>query len=530
MSWYRKYRPTKISELDLVSVKAIFLKMLEQAYIPQVLLFAGPKGTGKTSSSRILAAILNDPANADLVDKVYFQKETKSKKNKFLEADSQNQDIAKIFTGKSYAVQEMDAASNRGIDEVRALKEQVYLPPTYGKMTVYILDEAHMLTTEAFNALLKLLEEPPPHAIFILATTELHKVPETIISRATVVNFTKASEEEIKNSLQRVITGEKIVAEETALELIVAYADGSFRDGVKYLEMATLSGKVTLETAEKAVGSSSTAKIESLLTALLKKDQEEVLKIIQDLRQVNFNEKFFYKKLFEYLHQDLLKAYKVSQGKAKYDQKITLFLLDKLLLANLNAYSPIAFLPLEIALLKMLGSASKKPSSPAPEKSSPQSVTKKISQEKNSTEQAKKKVLVEEKPTVDMDLVDEEHEDEDTFAMLTPLELSDENLSASWQKIISEVEQNNFSLAALLRSAKLLQVVSNNFKIGVYYSFHKERLEQRKFTEIIENCAEKVLGFKIKFIVNICTAPEKADIQEVTTNQNLTALAEEVLL
>src|SRR5579859_2130216 len=190
MSWYRQYRPITLAGLHLVSVRETLQQLLGSGQFPHALLFAGPKGTGKTSAARIVGAILNDPANAEFVQSVFFGGKKKSKAVvNFQEPNSSDPIVQQIQRGTSYVVIELDAASHRGIDDIRQLKERVHLPPAEGLIALYILDEAHMLTTEAFNALLKLLEEPPPHAVFILATTELHKIPETIISRCAVVQL-----------------------------------------------------------------------------------------------------------------------------------------------------------------------------------------------------------------------------------------------------------------------------------------------------------------------------------------------------
>jgi len=157
MAWHRKHRPQLVSELHLASVRTALEKLMASKNFPQVFLFAGPKGTGKTSTSRILGAMLNDPLNADVVDAFFFKKPLK-KARSLQNPDIKSDFSRRVYEGNSFVVQEMDAASNRGIDDIRALKERVMLPPQEGKVTVYILDEAHMLTTEAFNALLKLLE------------------------------------------------------------------------------------------------------------------------------------------------------------------------------------------------------------------------------------------------------------------------------------------------------------------------------------------------------------------------------------
>lgn len=187
MSLYLKYRPQKISDLDLDSVRETLSKMVESGKIPQALLFAGPRGTGKTSAARILAKVLNCEENLE----------------KIKEPCNRCGQCTSITNGSNIDVIEIDAASHRGIDDVRALIESAKLAPARARNRVYIIDEAHMLTLEASNALLKTLEEPPSNAYFILATTEPEKLIPTIRSRTTIVNFKKASKKEIIFSLEK---------------------------------------------------------------------------------------------------------------------------------------------------------------------------------------------------------------------------------------------------------------------------------------------------------------------------------------
>src|SRR3989338_5228486 len=189
MVLYRKYRPQRLSELDLEDVREKLAKIVGSSFRPHAYLFSGPKGTGKTSAARIVAKIINC--------------ETSS--NNKGEPCNKCESCVAIREGRYLDVLEIDAASNRGIDEIRDLREKIKLAPVSAKYKVYIIDEVHMLTNDAFNALLKTLEEPPAHAQFILATTEADKLPETIISRTTRINFQKASHGELRQSLDRVI-------------------------------------------------------------------------------------------------------------------------------------------------------------------------------------------------------------------------------------------------------------------------------------------------------------------------------------
>ena len=228
MVLYRKYRPQKLSELDNEEISQRLIRVFSSAFIPHALLFAGPKGTGKTSAARIVAKVLNcerkvlkekdvilgtsearTPESQSDSGRAPIKSEL-ARMTKSVEPCNVCETCVAITEGRHLDIIEIDAASNRGIDEIRDLREKIKLAPVSARFKVYIIDEVHMLTNEAFNALLKTLEEPPPHAVFILATTEPEKLPQTIVSRCIRFNFQRAKISEILNCLKRVIRGEKL--------------------------------------------------------------------------------------------------------------------------------------------------------------------------------------------------------------------------------------------------------------------------------------------------------------------------------
>ncbi|MDO8512251.1 MAG: DNA polymerase III subunit gamma/tau [bacterium] len=267
---YRKHRPQALSDVSgQQHILAVIKNALSGGKITHAYLFSGPRGTGKTTIARIIAKRLNCQ-NAQGSDP----------------CGQCSQCIA--FQNKACLdLIEIDAASNRGIDEIRALKDRISLAPTAGKYKVYIIDEVHMLTKEAFNALLKTLEEPPSHAIFILATTELHKVPETIKSRCQTFIFRRASAEQLIERLKKISGIENVEIEDSVLSLIASHSEGCFRDaeGLLGQVISMQSGKISIGDVETMLGVIGFKEIQNFVDNILTRNAQgslqQLLRVIE---------------------------------------------------------------------------------------------------------------------------------------------------------------------------------------------------------------------------------------------------------
>lgn len=539
MSWFIKYRPRQIADLDLSQVRQQLLQLMDSGTFPHSFLFAGPKGTGKTSASRIIGAMLNDQGNQKAVENIFLAKV--QIKSKLIEPDPDSDFSRRVFQGHSLVVQEMDAASNRGIDDIRQLRERVYIPPQEGSISVYILDEVHMLTNEAFNALLKILEEPPAHVVFILATTELHKVPATIVSRCNLISFYKASSTEITQRLKKILESEKISFEEDALLEIARRADGSFRDAVKLAEIASQSGNVSLAEVDKLIGGSSIVEVKKLLKLVLAKNEKDVVGLFDDLRQRNFNEDYFLQSLFEYLHHELLVNLGVIEAETQLEQKVAQYLLNQLNAANLQQNSPIAFLPVELLLLSIIQRAKGNSSSSSGDSENSSKKNDKFdSPVKNTQSQPSKQKMVKDTLTDALlkkmeasPIVIDTKESKDEVVLgdsFTSNSLSN-HLCENWHDFLKLVENRNSTLAALLRSGQPQAGPNGVATIKVYYRFHQEQLEQPKLKKIIEECGQMIVGDKIAFKFMLSAPPTEAEVLDVpSSTQSLETLAEEALM
>ncbi len=503
MTLYLKYRPQNLDELDLVGVRDSLKKIISSKNIPHAFLFSGPKGTGKTSTARIVAKIINcEKGNLSPCDKC--------------------EQCVSIMKGNNLDVIELDAASHRGIDDIRILRDAVKLAPTRAKKKVYIIDEAHMLTTEASNALLKTLEEPPSHVVFILATTNPEKLIGTIHSRTTNVNFTKATTEEIVRSLERVAKGEKVKVGTDVLEVVSKASGGAFRDGVKIFEQL-LSEKIKLETEEvtEFLFKRKGFNLDEFIDLLAKKDVKGLLTSTQNFISKGVGVDNVLEEIVSRLRLALLSKVGIGDNDLKYFSKGDLIVLIELLSQASNNLSDslIDELPLELAIIKWCDG--------------PMTVSEiGNSQEEPQIKKAEKQPTPEELTSPAKTVKVDEVLVKEVVKLENLKELSEE----LWKKVLVTMRPINASIEALLRASKPLGYDGKNLTVGVFYKFHKERLEDGHHRRVLEDVIASVLGNPVRVVCTLTEPPirevkEEAKIETVLTesrDQDIIKVAQDI--
>ncbi len=330
LTLYRKYRPKSFEEVSGQKVPITILKnAIKNDKISHAYLFAGPRGTGKTSIAKILSRTINcDQHGTEPCEKCPSCINSNSK--------------------ECVDIIEIDAASNNGVDEIRELKSKINIVPSYLKYKVYIIDEVHMLSTGAFNALLKTLEEPPSHVIFILATTEVQKIPATILSRCQILEFKKIPNVDMKKRLTDICNFENIKIDEQAIDEIISLSDGCLRDALSLLEKAISfsDGDITEEDIRNMCGKIANKEIADFIDLVVNKKSDELIKKINELYYADYDMLYFAEDLINQLEY---KIFEEKQNQNIFSNILSMFIdiYDKMKTTSVNKK-----IILEIELLK----------------------------------------------------------------------------------------------------------------------------------------------------------------------------------
>ncbi|OGY31679.1 MAG: DNA polymerase III, subunit gamma and tau [Candidatus Andersenbacteria bacterium RIFCSPHIGHO2_02_FULL_45_11] len=343
---YRQYRPTTFAEIiGQDHITSILMQQVIKDAIAHAYLFQGPRGTGKTTTARVFAKRINCSAASTA------------------ESCGTCTSCVALQDHRALDVIEIDAASNRGIDDIRALRDTATLSPTLGKYKVYIIDEVHQLSGPAFAALLKILEEPPKHVLFILATTELQKVPATIASRCQLFRFKRATHEEMHARIQHLLAKEDRTADEELISFIISRSDGCYRDAESLLGqlLSQSEDTLTVQAASGLLGIPSPQLIENFLTALIASDTATAITIATKAYTDGFDVEQFLHEAIRQARDTAVQA--VTTGNGQIDRLTTI--MRAFLVATQDlAYVPEPMIAIELAILTACVSSAKPPVSP----------------------------------------------------------------------------------------------------------------------------------------------------------------------
>lgn len=362
--FYRKYRPKTFEEIEGQEHVVQTLKgALLSGRVGHAYLFCGPRGTGKTTTARILAKALNCINHQQPIINPRHEKLSvesgKLKVGGSYEPCNECRSCNEINEGRSLDLIEIDAASNRGIDEIRNLKESAQVAATGGKYKVFVIDECHMLTREANNALLKLLEEPPPYVTFILATTEPHKLLDTVLSRVQRFDFRKITTDHIQKKLAIIARKEKLEIEDDALAIIASASSGSLRDAESFLNklISYAGSKITEQQVAEALGVVPMHIHKNLFELIQQKRGPEAIAQVSYLYESGVDMENFAKQFTKYLRTVLVQNLSISRA-ATIANENTLNILIRAINLFIKAgselkFSPVPQLPIELAILEL---------------------------------------------------------------------------------------------------------------------------------------------------------------------------------
>ena len=481
---YRKYRPQDFSEVEgqehvvMTLQNAVKTGAFSHAYI-----FCGPRGIGKTTVARILAKAVNCKMS-DSRRNLSARSSAKEDGNDKWDGNPCNKCDACVSINNQTAldIMEIDAASNRGIDEIRDLREKVKFTPSELSYKVFIIDEVHMLTREAFNALLKTLEEPPAHALFIMATTEIHKIPATVISRSQRFDFKRITGKDLEKRITEIAGNEKIKIDKSAVSLIAKASEGGLRDAISIFDQVSMNVKnreIKEEDVSGMLGFADISKMKKLADYIKNNDKKEALELLEEIigRGADIGQ----------LTKALLESFRdeIKQSLESNDLARLIYAVDTLSSCNKEfKHSLYPQLSLEVAIVK-------------------------ISDWGNRGNDLRNK---EANPKAEKQLKSEKKQE----GQETATAVENTQVSAKWKQVLYEIKLKNNSIHAFVKESEPI-FKDDEIQLVFPYKFHKQRIEDRRNKAIVEKAISKVCGRDFDIICILEKRPSASKKEDTKT-------------